>query len=250
MKNVLPVLFVMLWGADSAVAYSVGCGLDSSQVDNSSDESIMALWGCDSATLGNVWSNMNAGDWGKRWDGDFGLKDACNTRRVTGRFLNAGWLIGYSSTYSKNSCSDCGGSLLAEGWSQIHLIKRPWPSCTNDGAGATTHLPMGYSILGTDNLELKPSFVAYGDIIWRAGTLVHEARHWAKKHDAGNKCPRGGSCDSSWGYNGADTYETLWLWWFYARAGFATSFLRKAAGRSAQGVADSAFRQPTGLSIY
>ena len=48
---------------------------------------------------------------------------------------------------------------------------------------------------------------------------MHEARHAdGKGHNGGTTCGNGGSCDTTWAYNGASRYHVLYMWWLSACA--------------------------------
>lgn len=93
------------------------------------------------------------------------------------------------------------------------------------------------------------------DVISRAGTLIHEARHIGNKpHDAqfpaGSVYGAGGDgADSTWQYEGAWMFNALYLWWFYA-AGTRTSIaMRQAAKQQANVILANAFATAPGFVV-
>jgi hypothetical protein len=93
------------------------------------------------------------------------------------------------------------------------------------------------------------------DVISRAGTLIHEARHIGNKpHDAqfpaGSVYGAGGDgADSTWQYEGAWMFNALYLWWFYA-AGTRTSLaMRQAAKQRANVILTNAFATSPGFVV-
>lgn len=92
------------------------------------------------------------------------------------------------------------------------------------------------------------------DVVVRAGTLVHEARHVGERpHDAdfppGSVFGSGGGADSSWGYEGAWMYHALYLWWFSAQGARTTIALRQSAKAMGNVIINNAFAQHPGVVI-
>ena len=93
------------------------------------------------------------------------------------------------------------------------------------------------------------------DVVARAATLIHEARHaGAKPHDA--QFPAGSifgggndGADSAWGYEGAWMYEALYLWWYYAAAERSSIALRQSAKQQANAVLMNAFATNPGFVV-
>lgn len=93
------------------------------------------------------------------------------------------------------------------------------------------------------------------DVVSRAGTLVHEARHVVDRpHNA--TFPAGSAfgagrdgADSNWAYEGAWMFEAHYLSWFYA-AGTRTSIaMRQAAKQRANFVLANAFESSPGFLV-
>ena len=83
---------------------------------------------------------------------------------------------------------------------------------------------------------------------WRAAQFF-------MRHAIGTKarcrkdCPDKGSCDSSWGFNGANTYKALYLWWYGYYASNTTSTLKTMALDDAQYVIDHRFKTNPNLRV-
>jgi hypothetical protein len=82
-----------------------------------------------------------------------------------------------------------------------------------------------------------------------AGNIVHESRHAIKRHDGGLACPQGGSCDSTYEFDGANAYELRYLWWYGTWSLNSTQMLRQYALDSARYVQEMAFVVRPNLDI-
>ena len=132
----------------------------------------------------------------------------------------------------------------AWGWVTT-VVCSAWYGTVGGGERVTLYLPFFYPLDGS----------GLANVVERAGTLVHEARHiGAKPHDdqfpAGSIYGAGADgADSSWGYEGAWMYNALYLWWFYA-AGTRTSLaMKQAAKQKANSILVNAFAQSPGFLI-
>ena len=112
-----------------------------------------------------------------------------------------------------------------------------WYGTAGGGQNVTLFLKFFYPLDGNGN----------PDVVARAGTLIHEARHIGDKpHNAQfpvNSVYEGGKdgADSDWGYEGAWMFHALYLWWFYA-AGERTSIaMRQSAKQRANIILTNAF---------
>lgn len=76
-----------------------------------------------------------------------------------------------------------------------------------------------------------PHYFYDSDPLERATTLVHEAQHHEGYHHNApdNSCARKASCDSSWGYNGANKIQALYAYTFFSSALNTTPAMRKSA---------------------
>jgi hypothetical protein len=120
-----------------------------------------------------------------------------------------------------------------------------WYGTFGGGQNVTLFLSFFYPLDGTGN----------ADVISRAGTLIHEARHIGNRpHNA--QFPPGSifgagkdGADSAWGYEGAWMYNTLYLWWFYAAGTRTNIAMRQAAKQRANLLLTNAFATSPGLTV-
>lgn len=120
-----------------------------------------------------------------------------------------------------------------------------WYGTVGGGQHVDLYLWFFYPLDGSGN----------ADVVTRAGTLIHEARHIGNKpHDA--QFPAGSvfgegkdGADSSWNYQGAWMYEALYLWWFYADGRRTSIAMRQAAKQRANVILTNAFSTNPGITI-
>lgn len=92
------------------------------------------------------------------------------------------------------------------------------------------------------------------DVVVRAGTLVHEARHLGDHpHNAdfppGSQLGSGEGADSSWDAEGAWMYHALFLWWFFAQGQNTTPAMRNSAKTMGNFIIANAFASNPGFVI-
>lgn len=184
------------------------------------------------------------------WDDGAGYDNPCDKRRPLMRTLSAI----YALTYSKSE-SD-GRNFLDWGYKHAgHNIDEFRLTCDISGAIAQMHDASGWEeFWGTDEdyVIVDKDFVYGEDVVERAGTLIHEARHYEKGHNANFpswSALSGSGADSHWGYQGAWTWHALWLWWFYARAENTTPAAKQSAKQSANWIIDNCFAQHPGKQV-
>lgn len=134
--------------------------------------------------------------------------------------------------------------------------------CTAWGWVSTVACVLWYGTVGGgENITLFLTFFypldagGNANVVERACTLVHEARHaGAKPHDA--QFPAGSiygagsdGADSSWGYEGAWMYNGLYAWWFYAAGTRTTLAMRQAAKNEANVVLMNSFATNPGFIV-
>lgn len=119
-----------------------------------------------------------------------------------------------------------------------------WYGTAGGGQHVTLHLDFFYPAGGGNR-----------DVITRASTLVHEARHIGDKPHNANFPDRsvygagGEGADSDWNYQGAWMFHALYLWWFYA-AGTRTSIaMRQSAKQEANQILTNAFATSPGFQV-
>jgi len=219
------------------VAHGATCTIPSSRV--STNESLYTSRTCNQAFIDMVWAHFDfdKGD----WDQGFGFHDPCNSIRPLSRTFNALWLLAYSAEDYATSTSDWSGNALRWGYPySASKIDELNGRCGDGTAIARTW--WGGWIFVDDRTNLYLSFFYNWSISARAGTIVHEARHAAGKgHNGGDDCPRGGSCDEKWTTYGANTYQVLYLWWYYVDGTRTTTALRNLAATRAQSIIDNGF---------
>lgn len=177
------------------------------------------------------------------WDNGFGFSNACDTSRPLGRTMNAIYIVNYADGPGSKSRSDFSGSILH--WGGNYTMREIDELDARCGSGTKrAYTQWGWQ----DNYtRLYLPFFYNENVVERAGTLVHEARHadWCghNGNDGSNKCPaRSSSCDESFDNGcsgigspngrGATGFQALWLWWFTVDADSITgTSTRKAFAR-------------------
>jgi len=149
-----------------------------------------------------------------------GWHDPCNVNLPLGRFFNAIDLVNYAAPDFAVNLDDFGGSFLR--WAgnytirEIDELKR---GCF--GSSSTIRATTDWGpIIDEKTTFWHPAFEE--NVIERASTLVHEARHASWCGHNGGGCVAGASCDDSWldgcsfpgSGRGANGYQVLWLWWY------------------------------------
>ena len=179
------------------------------------------------------------------WDDGFGYEDPCNRNLPLNRTMNALWVLCYSADDYENDAysNNCLHWARRYTWNQIDSLR----SLCGDG-----------SLVGQSsgsNVDLFLGFWYEYNAISRAAILLHEARHiGGRSHDA--QFPAGSvygegedGADSTWGYEGAWMYETLYLWWFFADGRRTTQALRDRARQEGNVNIDNAFATHPGFNI-
>jgi hypothetical protein len=166
------------------------------------------------------------------------------------RTFGAFWLLNYSADDYDND--DYSNDMLHWGRHYVRDQMRDVRAACGDGSAVAT--TFDYWIFG-HHVELYLAFFYDHNVAERAGTLVHESRHFGGKgHDAdfpaGSVYGEGKSgADSSWDYNGAWMYNVLYLWWFYAAGVRTTDALKQSAKQRANLIIDNAFATHPGFTI-
>ena len=179
------------------------------------------------------------------WDDGFGYEDPCNRNLPLNRTMNALWVLCYSADDYNNDeySNNCLHWARRYTWNQIDTLR----SLCGDG-----------TLIGQasgSNVDLFLGFWYQYNTVSRAAILLHEARHiGGKSHDA--QFPAGSvygagedGADSTWGYEGAWMYETLYLWWFFADGRRTTQALRDRARQEGNVNIDNAFATHPGFNI-
>jgi hypothetical protein len=204
---------------------------------------------CDGRYINQFWTHFDfdEGD----WDDGFGYGDPCNIEKPLCRTLNALYLLAYSAEDYARSIQDFSGGPLR--WAYPYSATRIDELDARCGTGelwgpvATTYR----GVWDDDRTELKWPFFYRETVVERAGTIVHEARHAdGRPHNGGHECPRYDSCDSDWNYYGANTFEALYLWSFYAFGTRTTRAMKNYAKWAAQDIIDLGFVTHPGYTVY
>lgn len=207
------------------------------------DDFIMSGWGCGQIYINDMWSRFTFHT--DDWDDGFGYDDACNNALPLARTFNALQLLGYSHTSTPN----CGTSGNFLDWVYCwagNAFEELEARCGNGTERAYTSFG-GFS----SYTHLYLPFFYEEDVVQRAGTLVHEARHaegWCS-HEC--SCPRGGSCDPNFGAGctgwfssdgmGTNAYQVIFLNWYATTATWATDALKASAVIEANYILDQGF---------
>ncbi len=225
------------WGG---CVYSPGC------ISDSGDAAMGGL--CNQSAINQFWHDF---DFDKDdWDNGFGYEDPCNINLPLGRTFSALNVLDFFGTSKAENSSNWLPWFYAFSSNAIDEL-----DARCDFGRACDGCVLATTVSGPiiDNYTvLKWPFFYSLDAPSRAGTIVHEARHAdGKGHNCGSGCPRGGSCDSSWGYNGANTYQVLYLWWLYAEGRGIARPLRNMARNRANGILSSGFcNRPKNKDVF
>ncbi len=217
------------------MAFSKTCyvptGLDK---DATGDNKYSKLFGCDKYYISKYWDDFNMLKW--NWNDGFGFHDVCNNDLPLGRMMNTIHALNITKNikYKKSILN--------------------WAYDYAEGDIITLSMACGDGSLNARNTLSKVTFFMsgiYGEksVIRRAGILLHEARHTRRIHNGWGNCPSGASCDSSWGYGGANQYHVLWLWWFGRHSKYTSEALKNDALRDARWRHDNRFNINPGKNI-
>jgi hypothetical protein len=200
---------------------------------------------CNQEMVNHWWSVFDMRS--EHWDSGFGYDDCCNLDLPLGRTFAAFYLLTYSAEdYAKNT-GDYSGNALR--WAYPYTANnagRFEALCFKPGSTPTQWAGWAYG----DRVELYIPYFYNFDVVTRAATLLHEARHnGGKSHDGGSGCPRAASCDTNWAYEGSNMYEVLYLWWFAVDGTRTTTAIRNMARNRARTVHNNAFNTNPGYNI-
>ena len=204
------------------------CLIGGSTVDTVGDAHYQSWWRGWQAWVDFWWSryDMDVGD----WDNGFGYENVDDCNRPLCRTFNALMLLYQSDPNPVTSTSDYSGSILHFGPNFADSnIDELDGRCQEGRHLARTQRP--WTPIGDAWTRLYPLFF---DTLWpveRAASLLHEARHAEGGYEHVSGCAGGGSCDPSWGYQGANVFEVAYLWWFWYEAR-ATPAGQKARAKS------------------
>lgn len=219
------------------------------------DDYHMDRWACSQAHINWWWDAFTFQT--DYWDDGMGWEDPCNNNKPLARMFNALYALGYSSTNSPTcSTSNSNMTLWAMCWSgnQIKRTRAQCGSGSEDGTLASTK--RGATV--TDRTEFYWPFFYGQDVVRRASTILHEARHADScGHNGGDDCDRGTSCDKSWAdgcqdlgnQQGANRWQITYLGWYVITAWRTTDALRDSARSRANNVLDQGFKDEPCLNM-
>lgn len=206
---------------------------------------------CNQSSIDQHWDDfeMSKDD----WDGTFGWDAPCNQDLPLGRTFNALNLLDFFGT-SKRERSDNFLPFFYEYTAGTdELLGRCGSGCPGQCPGCNQAI-FGWHFGGIDEYtELYWPFFYGQNVFQRAGWIVHESRHDDVGHDGGNSCGNGGSCDTTWGLNGANRYQILYLWWLSACADgelLATTGLRAQVVAYGNGLWNMFNTRPTRAVVF
>ncbi|MHA7057239.1 hypothetical protein ACWGOQ_0008480 [Aquimarina sp. M1] len=214
--------------------------------DNVADgSSVYATGLCNQARVDHWWGVLNMRK--KDWDSGFGFHDPCNLDLPLARTFAALYLLTYSAEDYATNTGDYSGNALR--WAYPYTANntgRLQALCYKPGSSPGQWAGWAYG----SRVELYIPYFYSFDVVTRAGTLLHEARHnGGKSHNGGSGCPRAASCDTNWSYQGSNMYEVLYLWWFAVDGTRTTSAIRNMARNRARSVHNNAFNTNPGFNI-
>jgi len=248
MKSRMTLLACLFLVVFAAIVIAATCYYQPGD-NNDSGDNFYGGFICSQAYIDQFWDHFDfdRGD----WDDGFGYDDPCNVNQPLARTFNALYLLAYSAEDYAKRTSDFSGNALRWGYPYSatmidELDGRCGSGNKNSGARATTY--WGFWV--DDRTVLQWPFFYGENVVERAGTIVHEARHASdKSHNGGSGCPRGASCDTDWNYHGANMYQVLYLWWFHVEGTRTTSAMRNYARLEGQRIIDTGFNTNPGYTI-
>ncbi len=199
------------------------------------------LWNCEQRFVDFWWDayGFDKGD----WDGARGYDASCDATRPLARTFNALYALHYSTPAGPaKDGKDWGGNILRWGATYVrnHADELDG-SCEKKAAYATCYNCRAPIV--DEYIVLHQSFFYELSVVERAATLLHEARHDEKDHDADDECPRKASCDSSWEYEGSNRYQVSWLTWFVTEGINTNVVMKKRALDRANRILSSGFAE-------
>ncbi len=183
------------------------------------------------------------------WDDGFGVGDSCNPEKPYARAMNAVWLLEQSSF--NNPPGDYSDGVIHWAYDYVKSVTPEIEANCSEGAMAT-YTGGGWCDLWPwcdERIVLRANFHRVSLPV-RAAGLLHEARHaGGYDHDAGDDCPRGGSCDSEYSYRGANTISVQWAAQFVRIGRHSTALMRESALTYANHVLHKRYRRCSTFSL-
>ena len=156
------------------------------------------------------------------WNDGFGVTVPCDMTYPLARTMNALQLLHYAMPVDPTSSGDFTGNMLHWGGNYTNReIDELDARCGNNTTARAKTFWGGLD----DSTQLYMRFFMNMNVVDRAGTLIHEARHADgcahNGNDGSNACGWSDSCDESWadgcagsGTVGANRYKITWLHWY------------------------------------
>jgi hypothetical protein len=243
--GVLRALAIATSLALSASVARADCEVPPHENLDSGDQLYMDFWRCQQTYIDFFWNNYDFDE--EDWDQGFGYHDPCNLDLPMARTFNALIALHYSAADYATDPDDRNGSILRWGgsFSQTNIDELNARCASSTGAAAGTE-----NDFGPDNYtDLYLPFFYGFNVVERAGSILHEARHASGVDHSSCSCPRGRSCDSNWALNGANRYESVWLWDFSQFAVNTTFTLKQRARDFGNNLLRTSFCQDPGFFI-
>ncbi len=212
--------------------------------ESSGDNLYGGQFACNQAMINFWWEeyDFDQGD----WDEGFGYERPCDYAEPLARTFHGLYALQYSDPNPTPNTGDFGGSILR--WGANYAMRE---IDELDGACANGKYASDYQGLFDHYTELYPSFFYDASVPERASTIVHESRHaGGKGHGDNGLCSDGGSCDPSWGYDGANSWQAQWLWQYATNAVNTTDAMRRRARDRANQIIDGRFGVHPGFHVY
>lgn len=223
--------------AHSGHAAQGACGRTASNTQY--DSFYSSLWGCMQSRIDDMWSRF---DFDKSdWDNGMGYEEPCNNDLPLKRTFNALQVLAYSVTPAPTcDTSNANVGLWAYCWAGNSIDELDSDCGTQ--ARATTR----FGFLIDNYTKLYQPFFYDENVIQRAATLFHEARHasgWCRHQGT---CAWG-NCDPEWtngcvgtlsgSGRGANGYTVIYLNWFAtsARSSWINTSIKASAITEANG---------------
>ena len=197
---------------------------DTCDTVRANETSVMSSFWCTQVWIDFYWDayDFDKGD----WDDGFGWEAACDRRRPLARTFQAIQLVNYASPNEAIATNDFSGNFLR--WAGNYTIREFDELDARCGSGSKRAYTQ-WGVIIDNYTELYIPFFYDENVVERAGTLVHEARHadWCghNGNDGSNRCSAmSASCDEAYmdgcggigspSGRGAAGYQILWLWWY------------------------------------
>jgi len=247
MKRKILKIFCFALITASFRGYSKTCFYDPGSLKKSGDQFYQSKFKCSQWKVSKYWKDFGMEK--SYWDDGMGYDDPCNVNKPLGRIMVSleAIRIGKNSAFGPKNMLNFAYQYQKGAIKHLRVeCGDPDTNAYHSGAGVLHYL-QGYH--GNGNVYFNWTGVYGGkSVVRRSGIILHESRHRAKFHNT-TKCPSGGSCDSHWSYNGANTYQILWLWWFGRHGKNTTESMKNDALRDARWRHDNRFTTNPGKNI-